>query len=215
MNEQPFKFIGDQKLIAMIRVNQPEDVERVVGAVKKGGIRIIEIAETVPNVFRMIELFSKDMDLLVGIGNVWNGEAAQRAINAGAKFVSSSFTSDDIISVAKNSGVLVMQGAQTPTEAVFAQHDLAADFVRIFPADLAGGPNFIKRLRGAFPFLKLVPQGEVSTDNFLDYLKSGAEAVALGNALIERSHVRAHDWDTIAERAKQFVDKLESLKAVR
>ncbi len=215
MDEQTFKVIDDQKLIAMVRVTQQEDTERVVQAVKKGGIRIIEIAETVPNAYKAIELFSKDTDLLVGIGNVLNGEDCQRAINSGAKFVSCPFTSDDIVSVAKNSNVLVMQGAATPTEAVFAQQDLAAEFVRIFPADLCGGPVFIKRLRTTFPFLKLIPQGGINLDNVIEFLKSGSEAVALGNTLIEKSWVRSHDWDAITDRAKQFVAKVDSLKVAR
>ena len=215
MDEQTFKFIDDQKIIAMVRVTQNEDTEKVISALKKGGIRAIEISETVPNVFKAIESASKDNDLVVGIGNVLNGEDAQRAINAGAKFISCPFTSDDIVSVAKNSGTLIMQGAATPTEAVFAQTDLAAEFVRIFPADLIGGPAFIKVLRSTFPFLKLIPQGGINLDNVLDYFKSGAEAVALGGSLIEKSWVRAHDWESITGRAKQFVEKIDSLKAVR
>ena len=215
MDEQIFKFIDDQKLIAMVRVTQNEDTEKVVGALKKGGIRVVEISETVPNAFKSIEALSKDNDLVVGIGNVLNGEDAQRAINSGAKFISCPFTSDEIVSVAKNSGTLIMQGAATPTEAVYAQRDLAAEFVRIFPADMVGGPTFIKALRSTFPFLKLIPQGGINLDNVLDYFKSGAEAVALGGSLIEKSWVRSHDWESITGRAKQFVEKIDSLKAVR
>jgi len=215
MDDQTVKFIDDQKLIAMVRVSQAEDTDHVVQAIKKGGIRCIEIAETVPNAYRTIEALSKDSDLCVGIGNVLNGEDAQRAITAGAKFVSCLFTSDDIVSVAKNSGTVVIQGAATPTEAIFVKQELAAELVRIFPADLCGGPDFIKRLRANFPFLKMIAQGAINLENVLDYLKSGAVAVALGTGLVEKSWVRNHDWSAITERTKQFVDKVESLKVVR
>ena len=212
MNGPIFKFIDDQKLIAMVRVSQAEDTEPVIQSLRKGGIRAIEIAETVPNAYRIIESLAKDAELVVGIGNVLNGEDAQRAIDAGTKFISSPFTSDDIVSVAKNSDILIMQGASTPTEAVFAQQELGAEYVRIFPVDLVGGPELIRRLRSAFPFLKMIPQGAINLENVLDYLKAGAEAVALGSALIEKSWIRSHDWDAIAGRTKQFVEKVESLK---
>ncbi|MBI4971917.1 MAG: hypothetical protein HZC17_08825 [Candidatus Omnitrophica bacterium] len=215
MDEAIFKFIEDQKLIAMVRVTQVEDTEKVVGAIKKGGIRVIEISETVPNAYKSIEALSKDAELLVGIGNVLNGEDAQRAINSGAKFISCPFTSDEIVSVAKNSNVLVMQGAATPTEAVFAQIDLAAEFIRIFPADLLGGAEYIRRLRSNFSFLKMIPQGGITVENVLDYLKGGSSAVALGGTLVEKSWIRSHDWDQVTARAKQFVEKVESLKVVR
>lgn len=214
MTDATFKFIDDQKLIAMVRVSQPEDTDPVIQAIRRGGIRCIEISETVPNVYRTIEALGKETDLVVGIGNILNGEDAQRAIDVGAKFISCPFTSDEIVSVAKNSGTLVMQAALTPTEAVFAQQELGAEFVRIFPADLAGGPELIKRLRATFPFLKMIPQGGITLENVLDYLKSGSEAVALGNALVEKSWVRYHDWDAIAERSKQFVAKIETIKTV-
>ena len=44
MNEQTLKFIEDQKIIAIVRVSQPEDADQVVQAIRRGGIRVIEFA---------------------------------------------------------------------------------------------------------------------------------------------------------------------------
>ena len=151
---------------------------------------------------------------MVGLGYVLNGEDAQRAIDAGAKFISSPFTSSEITSLAKNCGALVMQGVATPTEAWEAQQ-LGADIARVFPAELLGGPVFVKLLRNTFPHLKMVAHGNVTLDNILDYVKTGATAVAIWGTLIEKSWVRYHDWEAIAERAKHFVEKIESLKVIR
>jgi len=214
MNEETFKFFDDHKLIAVVRTSQAEDVEPIIEALRQGGIRMIQIGQNVPHVYRVIEALSKESGVVAGIANVLNGEDAQRAINSGAKFISSPFTSTEVINLAKYSEILVMPGISTPTEAVEA-NQLGATLVNVCPADLVGGPRFVKWIRSTIPSIKTVPYGRVNLENVLEYIKSGATAVCLENGIIEKSWVRAHDWAAITERAKQLVAQVESLKVAK
>jgi len=207
---ETLKWFEEYKLIAVVRSGSAEDAEEMIKAATIGGFHLFEISMQTPQAVRLIETYSKKEGFLFGAGSVTDGEMAQRAINAGAKFLSSHYTDRDVINVAKNNDSFVIQGAVTSTEAVTA-HQSGADLIKIYHAGLAGGPDFVKSLRGPLPFLKLVASGGVTLENAFEYLRYTL-AVTLGKGLFDKALVRANNWTEITERARQFIQKLESLK---
>ena len=212
--DESLKFFEDQKIIAVIRAGEHSDADAISKALIDGGIKIIEITPNVPQATKLIESLAKLDQILVGFGSVTDPEQAYRAINSGAKYVSCHYTDKNIFTVCKNNNALVIQGAATVTEAIEA-YALGVDLIKIYPANFLGEAPFVSRLRRSFPFLKLVPSGGVNFDNFLDYFKAGASACVVGRSLCDKALIRAHQWPEITERAKQFVQKLESLKVAR
>ncbi len=207
------KCFEEHKLVAVIRSSSTEDAEDMIKAALAGGFHLFEISMQTPQATRLLETYSKKEGHLFGAGYITDGEMAQRATKAGAKFLSSQHTDRDVITVAKNNDNFVIQGAATPTEAVNA-YQLGADLVKIYPANFSGGPDYMKALRSNFPFLKLVADGGVTLENVLDYLKYSV-AVSLCMALFDKPLVRSDNWAEITERAKQFTQKLESLKVAK
>lgn len=208
--EEPLKFFEENKFAAVIRTSSADDAEEMLKAVTSGGIKILEITMTVPQATRLIESWAKKDGLLVGAGTVTDGEMAQRAINAGAKFIASHYTDREVINVGKNSNTFLIQGAVTPTEAANAWQ-MGADLVRVYPAEFFGGANYIKALKGPLPFIKFMALGGVTLENALDYLKYAC-ALALDHSFFDKSLIRANNWTEIAEKARQLNQKLEGLK---
>ena len=64
--------------------------------------------------------------------------------------------------------------------------------MKLFPAS-AGGPGYLRALRGPFPSVPIVPTGGVRIDEIGDYLAAGAAAVALGSELVGRSAPASDD----------------------
>ncbi len=212
--EELSKLIEDQKIIAVVRASDHGDADAVAKALASGGIKIIEITPNVAQYSKLIELLSKEKDILVGFGSATDGEQAYRAINSGARFVSTLYLDKNILTVCKNNGVLVLQGASTVSEAIEA-YNFGVDLIKIFPAHFLGQAPYLKCLKRSFPFLKLAPSGGVTLENFMDYLKVGVSACVIGRGLIDTGVIRAHQWNEITERAKQFVQRVESLKVPR
>ena len=204
------KFFEENKFVAVIRTSSNEDAEEVLKAVTAGGIKIVEITVTIPQATRLIENWSKQEGLLIGAGTVTDGEMAQRAINAGAKFVSSPYTDRDVISVAKNNDVFLIQGAVTASEAVNAWQQ-GVDLIKVYPAEAFGGPRYIRSLKGPLPFLKLMASGEITLENAFDYLKYAC-AVTIHQPVLDKALIRAHNWQEITDRCRQLTQKLETLK---
>ena len=211
--QQKLKFFEDSKFIATIRCGSADDAEAMIKAASQGGIRIFEISMFTPQASRLIDNYSKKDNFLFGASGITDGEMAQRVINAGASFITSYYTDKEVIRVAKHNDNFVIQGALTPTEAVNA-YQLGADLISIYPADIAGGPEFVRSIRGPLPFLKLIADGGVTLDNAFDYLKS-CVAINVSKALFDRSLIRSDNWSEITERAKFLTQKLEALKVTR
>src|SRR3989338_3496756 len=149
--DDPLKFFEEQKIIAVIRAGEHGDADAIAKALVDGGIRILEITPNIPQSTKLIESLSKLDQVLVGLGSATDGEQAHRAINAGARYVSSHYTDKNIFTVCKNNGTVVIQGAATVTEAIEA-YQLGVDLIKIYPANFLGGAPFINRLKRSFPF---------------------------------------------------------------
>lgn len=207
------KWFDDYKFIACIRSSSPADAEVMMKAAMDGGFRMFEIAVTTPQAFRLIETYAKKENLLVGAGGIPDGEVAQRAVNAGAEFLSSNYTDREIINVAHHNDRFVIQGAATPTEALLA-HQYGADCVKFFPATFIGGPDYLRALRESLPFVKWVAEGGIDQVNAFEYLKY-CMGVFFDRTLYDRNLVRQDNWTEITERAKRLTQKLESLKLAK
>lgn len=206
------KFFDEHKIIAVVRASEFADADAISKALIDGGIKIIEVIPNIPQYLKLIESLSKNNQIIVGLGSVIDGEQAHRAINAGARYISTHYTDKNIFTVIKNNNAFVIQGAATVNEVIEA-YNLGVDLIKIYPANFLGEAPYLNRLRRSFPFLKLVPSGGVTMENFLDYIKAGATACVVGRSLSDKSVIRAHQWAEITDRAKQLVQKLESLKS--
>ncbi len=211
--DETLKFFEENKFVAVIRTRSNEDAEEMLKAVTAGGIKVVEITMTIPQATKLIESWSKREGLLVGAGTVTDGEMAQRAINAGARFLTSHYTDRDVISVAKNNNVFLIQGAVTPTEAVNAWQ-LGVDLVKIYPVHSYGGPSYVRAVKGPLPFIKFMASGDITLENAFDYLKYAC-AVSLNQSFFDKALVRANNWSEITDRTRQLTQKLESLRVAK
>jgi 2-dehydro-3-deoxyphosphogluconate aldolase/(4S)-4-hydroxy-2-oxoglutarate aldolase len=113
--------------------------------------------------------------------------------------------------MARRYGAPIMAGAYTPTEILTAWEE-GADFVKVFPAN-AGGPEYIKAIRGPLPQIPLVPTGGVELDNIGAFLKAGAAALGVGGNLVSKKLLAARDFRGLADNARRYVDAVRTALA--
>ena len=204
MRHQIVQQLIDGGAVAVIRMADAQRLRRVIGAIREGGITAIEITMTTPDALRVIEQTAKayadDAEVLVGVGSVIDGPTARLAIDAGARFVVGPVLAPDVIMTSHRYDVPVMPGAFTPTE-VHRAHELGADIVKIFPADVVG-MGFFKAVKGPLPHAKLMPTGGVSLTNAGDWLRAGACAVGVGSALLDKQAIADEHYDVLTANAR-------------
>lgn len=192
-------------IIPAIRLSSAEDAWFAVEAVSDSGIPIAEVTMTVPGAVEVIrELAKKDPEIIVGAGTVIDVETARRCLDAGAQFLTSPGPDLEMVEFAVKQGVVVFPGAMTPGE-IMAAWKAGADFVKVFPCSLLGGPSYIRTLKSPFPDIPLIASGGVTQQNAADFILAGAVAVGIGRDLVYPEAVRRRERDWIRELGGRFL----------
>jgi len=204
--------IERERVVAVIRLDDPDKLRSVIEALAEGGVRVIEVTMTVPRAIELIAQVagSAHDDVMIGAGTVLDAATARQAIDAGARFVVSPVFRREVLAACHERGVPAMPGCFTPTEILDAW-DAGADIVKVFPST-ALGPTFIKDVGAPLPQVKLMPTGGVSIDNAADWLRAGAVAVGIGSALVDAAAVKAGDFASLTRRAEQIMASVNEVR---
>ena len=110
--------IERERIVAVIRLDDPEKLRAVIDALAAGGVRVIEVTMTVPRAIELIGRLSGSVGdgVLLGAGTVLDADTARQAVDAGARFVVSPVFRRDVIAAIHERGVPAMPGCFTPTE---------------------------------------------------------------------------------------------------
>ncbi|HEX8566054.1 MAG TPA: bifunctional 2-keto-4-hydroxyglutarate aldolase/2-keto-3-deoxy-6-phosphogluconate aldolase [Pyrinomonadaceae bacterium] len=201
-------------LVPVIRASSEDEAMRVIDAILKGGISVLEITMTVPRAMKVMETLAEryGTDALIGAGTVLDAETARMCILSGAKFVISPALNLETIQLCKRYSITVMPGALTPTEVVTAWQ-AGADFVKVFPCSAMGGASYIKGLKAPLPQIELVPTGGVNLKTAADFIKAGSSALGVGADLVDVEAIRAGEASVVTERARQFLEIVQEARS--
>jgi len=200
-------------IVAVIRAQNGDEAVKIARAVKKGGIKGLEITMTVPGAVDVISELSKEFEgeeIIIGAGSVLDAETARTCIQAGAEYIVSPSFNEEMVKLANRYQKPVIPGAMTVTEVVKAM-EAGADLVKIFPASLFG-PKIIKAIKGPVPQAPLLPTGGVSLDNVAEWIKAGSAAVGVGSSLT--AGAKTGDFDKVTQTAAAFVEKIAKAREV-
>jgi 2-dehydro-3-deoxyphosphogluconate aldolase / (4S)-4-hydroxy-2-oxoglutarate aldolase len=198
-------------VVAVIRAESKEQGIKIVDAVKKGGIKALEITMTVPGAVDIIKELSeiyKNEDVIIGAGTVLDPETARLCILAGAKYIVSPSLNPETIKLCNRYRIPVMPGIMTVRDAVEAL-ELGVEILKVFPGN-AFGPSIISAFKGPLPQGNFMPTGGVSLDNVKDWIKAGAVAVGIGSDLTKGA--KTGDYESITNTAAAYVEAVRKAR---
>jgi 2-dehydro-3-deoxyphosphogluconate aldolase/(4S)-4-hydroxy-2-oxoglutarate aldolase len=201
-------------IIPAIRLSSAEDALFAAEAVFSAGIPIVEVTMTVPGAMEVIqELVRAHPHMIVGAGTVLDIITAQRCLDAGATFLTSTGLDLEVVDFARKKEVVVFPGVLTPTEAIAAWR-AGSDFVKIFPCAPVGGPAYIKALKAPFPELRLIAAGGVTQNSAPDFIHAGAVALGIGRDLVQPQAIKNRERDWIRELARRFLRMVQEARGI-
>jgi len=203
---QIVKKISEYGIVAVIRATSEEECVKIIEAVKKGGIKAIEITMTVPGAVDIIKELSKiykdDEEVLIGAGTVLDPETARACILAGAKYIISPSLNPETVKLCNRYRVAIIPGVMTVKESIEAL-ELGVEILKVFPGN-AFGPSIISSLKGPLPQANFMPTGGISLGNVKEWIKAGAVAVGTGGDLTRGA--KSGNYELVTETATRFVE---------
>jgi len=199
-------------IIPAVRLSSAEHARYAAEALNRAGIPIAEITMTVPGALEVIsDLASGLPEMIVGAGTVLDVETAQRCVDAGAKFLTSTGLVPEVVEFARKKGVLMIPGALTPSEVIHAWK-AGADFIKIFPCAPLGGDSYIRALKAPFPQIPLIAAGGVNQQTASNYILAGASALGVGAELIPKEALQLRQEERIHELARRFLARVKDAR---
>jgi 2-dehydro-3-deoxyphosphogluconate aldolase/(4S)-4-hydroxy-2-oxoglutarate aldolase len=214
MNRQEVRDqINQIGIIPCARVKAPGHAQFAAETLYAAGIPNIEIPLTLPEAPEVIrDLAAMYPNMVVGAGTVLDVKSAQRAIEAGARFITSPGFIPEVVGCAHEAAITVFPGACTPSE-VIAAWNAGSDFVKIFPAATVGGTHYIRALKMPLGHIPLIVTGGVNQLTAFDYILAGASAIGVGGELVPSEALVHRQADRIHELARRFLQMVREARA--
>jgi 2-dehydro-3-deoxyphosphogluconate aldolase/(4S)-4-hydroxy-2-oxoglutarate aldolase len=193
------------KVIPVVTIDDAERAVPVAEALAAGGLPCIEIAFRTPAAADALRRAAALPGLLAGAGTVRTREQAQRAHDAGARFLVSPGVSAGVIEYGLETGIPVFPGTATPTD-IEAALAFGIDVVKFFPAEAFGGVKTLKAVSGPYPGVRFIPTGGIDIGNLESYLDLPQVLACGGSWLVKKDVIAQGRYGTVTELARGAVE---------
>lgn len=212
MNEL-VKKLEKAGIVPVIKFKNPEKDALPLGkALEKGKMTFAEVTFRAEGAEKAIKIMSEGCpSLIVGAGTVLSVSQADKALEAGAKFIVSPGFDAELVSYALKKNVLVIPGCETASE-FQAAVKAGLGIVKFFPAEQSGGIAKLKALSAPFPFVKIMPTGGISLENLSSYLSCPSVIACGGSFMVKDSLIESERWDKVSELCLDCVRIAEEAK---
>lgn len=196
-------LLDGQPVIPVLKITDAAHAVPLARALARGGLRAIEITLRTGDALEAIRRVAADVEeAIVGAGTILNPRQFDEAADAGSRFIVSPGLTSELIAAAADSDVPLLPGAITPGEIMTAR-DAGIDFLKFFPAEQAGGVEFIKALASPIPDVKFCPTGGITATTAPDYLALANIVCVGGSWVAPDAMVREGRWGDIEALARE------------
>lgn len=199
------KVINGIGIVPVIVLNDASKAVPLAKALVAGGVPCIEVTfRTAAAEASMKAINEAVPEMLLGAGTVLTIEQAQKAVNAGAKFIVSPGLDENIVRWCQERDLPVFPGVCTASEVQKAL-SLGLNVLKFFPAEASGGVNMIKNLCGPFPGVRFMTTGGISMANLAQYASCPFVTAVGGSWMAKADMIENEMWDTITALCREAV----------
>ncbi len=205
MFESMHEQISKIGIVPVIKLGSPEQAVPLAKALIEGGIPAAEVTFRSDAAAAGIKAITDaGLDIAVGAGTVLTIEQVDAAVASGAKFIVSPGLDPEIVEYCVNKNIPVYPGCANASDvAIAVKYGLTV--VKFFPAEQAGGINYIKALAGPYTTLKFMPTGGVNAGNLNNYLAYEKILACGGSWMVPGDLLAAGDYAGITALCKKAV----------
>ncbi|MBN2737290.1 MAG: bifunctional 4-hydroxy-2-oxoglutarate aldolase/2-dehydro-3-deoxy-phosphogluconate aldolase [Spirochaetales bacterium] len=212
MNTTIFDSFEKHKLIPVIEIPEVQHAEPLGEALLKGGLPLAEITFRTDCAAQAIKTMgSRFNELIIGAGTVLTIDQVKAAIDAGARFIVSPGIDAKVVEYCMAHYIPITPGAITPSEIQLAIQ-LGIEIIKFFPAEAAGGLNYLKAISGPFNKIRFIPTGGINQDNITGYLGFNKVLACGGSWIAPKKLISEKRFDEIASLTEKALQQIKESK---
>ena len=152
--------------------------------------------------------------MLVGAGTLLDSDQVKKAVDAGAQFGLAPGLDEKVIHAAQKAKLTFVPGVVTPSE-VQKGLSLGCPIQKFFPAEQAGGANYLKALEGPYGHtgVRFIPTGGLQANNVGPYLALKSVAALGGSWFVDKKYIQGAEWETIGRLTKEAIQLTQGAKS--
>jgi 2-dehydro-3-deoxyphosphogluconate aldolase / (4S)-4-hydroxy-2-oxoglutarate aldolase len=196
------------KIVPVIVIDDAERALGLADALAGGGLPCAEITFRTPAAAEALRRIAAERpNVLAGAGTVLTTEQAERARDAGARFIVSPGINPRVVEWCQDHSLPVFPGVCTPTEIETAL-ECGLSVVKFFPAEPSGGVGFLKAIAAPFPDLTFMPTGGITAANVREYLAFKRVVACGGSWMAPQDWIQQGAFDRVRETVAATVSAI-------
>ena len=216
------EVLEELKKIGVIPVIKIDDVNKAVPlarALLSGGIPCAEVTFRTAQAEEAMARINKELcsgkgpGILLGAGTVLTKSQVDKAIASGAKYIVSPGFNPKIVSYCIEKGIPIIPGCSNPSDVEKAL-ELKLEAVKFFPAEQAGGLDYIKAISAPYPSMYFIPTGGINTENIAKYTAYEKVLACGGSWMVNADLVHNGEFEKITELCREAMFSLLGFQAV-
>ena len=205
--------IRQQKIIAVVVIDDAKDAVPLARALLDGGISAIELTLRTPSAFESLQHIREQCpEMTAGLGTVTSTGKVEKAAGAGAAFAVAPGLNPNIVRAARAAGLPFAPGIVTPSDIECAL-ELGCKLLKFFPAEPSGGVAYLNSMSAPYAHLGLeyIPLGGLDENNFTRYLSLKIVPAVGGSWIAPRDLIQKKAWNAITDNARRATEKTQDL----
>jgi 2-dehydro-3-deoxyphosphogluconate aldolase/(4S)-4-hydroxy-2-oxoglutarate aldolase len=163
-------ILNAARVLPVLTIEDTASAVPLAKAFVESGVRMLEVTmRTNVALDAVREIRARVPEAIVGAGTILTPNDVRKAMDAGAAFGVSPGTTAELLRAVRNEGWPFLPGVMTPSE-IIRGLDYGFDTFKLFPAEVAGGVDYLRSLAGPFPHVKFCPTGGITPELAEEYL---------------------------------------------
>lgn len=196
-------LLGAARVIPVLTIEDIAQAVPLARALAEGGVAVIEVTLRTDAALKACEAIAHHCpDVVLGVGTILTPSQVDEARDAGAKFLVTPGTTEKLARAVAESGIAALPGAGTISEMI-ALLEMGFQEMKFFPAEAAGGINYLRSVAGPLADLRFCPTGGISPSNAETYLGLPNVLCVGGSWLTPKAAMDRADWAEITRLAQE------------
>ena len=208
----------DIGVIPVFYTPDPGIAKEIVTSLYDGGALCVEMTnrgDGAIEVFKELEKFciSNFPQVILGAGSVVDAPTASMYISYGANFIVGPCFDKDTAILCNTRKIPYSPGCGSATE-IHTAESYGVEICKVFPGKQAGGPAFVKAIKGPCPWTTVMPTGGVdpTVESLTEWFSAGVGCVGIGSNLITKEIIKNRDFKKLSEDVKRVINIIKDIR---